>query len=213
MNRLSPMPPPVPVGMPQLLERRPDVAAAERRVAAADRVGEATPRSCRASPSRPAAAVSARSFSSGHEQSDLSIGGKLAPIYQGGALRAQSRSGQRNRSRRSPSTPASDSARRRGRECAGCHNALRERDAILRGDQTTNARWSRAIQYRVGVIDLRGVEQSQLSLYVARMSRLRVQTERLAQRVNLYLALGGGFDLPVMAPVTAGDPAPLRTQN
>jgi hypothetical protein len=30
-----------------------------------------------------------------------------------------------------------------------------------------------------------------------------VQTERLAQRVNLYLALGGGFDLPAIDPVAA----------
>ena len=33
-----------------------------------------------------------------------------------------------------------------------------------------------------------------LALYTARMSQLRVQAERLAQRANLYLALGGGFD-------------------
>jgi hypothetical protein len=45
----------------------------------------------------------------------------------------------------------------------------------------------------------RVVEQSQLALYVARGSRLRVQTEQLAQRVNLFLAQGGGFDLPAMA--------------
>ena len=61
------------------------------------------------------------------------------------------------------------------------------------------------IQYRVGSADLRAVEQSQIALYSARISLLRVQTERLAQRVNLYLALGGGFDLPPMEPVAARD--------
>ena len=58
-------------------------------------------------------------------------------------------------------------------------------------------------QYRVGSADLRVVEQNQLALYAARSSRLRVQTEQLTQRVNLYLALGGGFDVPAMQPVAA----------
>jgi outer membrane protein TolC len=38
------------------------------------------------------------------------------------------------------------------------------------------------------------VQQQQVSLYGARTSLLRVQSEQLVQRVNLYLALGGGFD-------------------
>ena len=59
------------------------------------------------------------------------------------------------------------------------------------------------IQFRVGSTDLRAVEQNQLALYSARTARLRVQTERLAQRVNLHLALGGGFDEPALGPVAA----------
>jgi outer membrane protein TolC len=48
-------------------------------------------------------------------------------------------------------------------------------------------------QYRVGAIDLRAVKTQQVELYQARMQQLRLQNERIAQRVNLYLALGGGF--------------------
>jgi outer membrane protein TolC len=38
------------------------------------------------------------------------------------------------------------------------------------------------------------VSQQRLASYASRTALLRVQTERLVQRVNLYLALGGGFD-------------------
>ena len=48
-------------------------------------------------------------------------------------------------------------------------------------------------QYRVGMIDLRAVKMQQVDLYQARMQWLRLQSERIAQRVNLYLALGGDF--------------------
>jgi len=59
------------------------------------------------------------------------------------------------------------------------------------------------IQYRVGSTDQRAVEQRQLALYSARTTLLRVQTERLAQRVNLHLALGGSFGEPGSVPVAA----------
>jgi NodT family efflux transporter outer membrane factor (OMF) lipoprotein len=210
-ERLSPMPPPVPVGMPsQLLERRPDVIAAERRVAAAfDRVGEAR-----------AAQLPRISLTAGGSSvsSDLivlkdtnnpiwSFGGNLiAPLYQGGALRAQVEI------RSAEQKQAVAEYARAGQRAFGevenalaAENALRDRYFILEATVRDNARALELaqIQYRVGAVDLRAVEQNQLTLYSARIALLRVQTERLAQRVNLYLALGGGFDLPAMEPVAA----------
>ena len=83
----------------------------------------------------------------------------------------------------------------------GAESVLRERDAILAATVRDSAQALELarIQYRVGAVDLRAVEQSQLTLYAVRTSRLRVQAEQLAQRANLVLALGGGFDLPAMA--------------
>jgi len=82
---------------------------------------------------------------------------------------------------------------------------LRERGAILDGAVRDNERALELalVQYRVGSIDLRTVEARQLALYSARVSRLRVQSEQLAQRVNLHLALGGGFDEPAAGPLAA----------
>jgi outer membrane protein, multidrug efflux system len=59
------------------------------------------------------------------------------------------------------------------------------------------------VRYRVGAGDLRAVNQQQLALYSARSAQIRVEAERRIQRVNLHLALGGGFEVPQTAARTA----------
>jgi outer membrane protein TolC len=127
-------------------------------------------------------------------------------LYQGGALRAQVEI------RSAEQKQAVAEYARAGQRAFGevenaiaAETALRERDAILEATIRDSERALELVQvqYRVGTVDLRAVEQNQLALYSARISRLRVQTDQLAQRINLHLALGGGFDLPVMESVAA----------
>lgn len=206
-DRLSPMPPPLPVGMPsELLERRPDVVAAERRVAAAfDRVGEAK------AAQLPRISLTAGGSNVSSELIELkdvsspvwSLGANLiAPLYQGGALRAQVeiRSAEQKQAV-AEYARAGQKAFGEVENSLGAESTLRERDAILAATVRDSAQALELArtQYRVGSVDLRTVEQSQLALYAARTARLHVQAEQLAQRTNLYLALGGGFDLPAMA--------------
>ncbi|MDM0033737.1 TolC family protein [Variovorax sp. J22P271] len=199
-DQLAPMPPPLPVGVPsELLERRPDMVAAERRVAAAfNRVGEAK-----------AAQLPKISLTAGgsNVSSELivlkdvsspvwSLGANLiAPIYQGGALRAQVeiRSAEQKQAV-AEYARAGQKAFSEVETALGTESILREREAILASTIRDNEEALKLarIQYQVGSADLRTVEQSQLALYAARTSRLRVQSEQLAQRTNLYLALGGG---------------------
>ncbi len=208
-ERLSPMPPPPPGGMPsQLLERRPDVIAAERRVAAAfDRVGEARAAQLpRISLTAGGSSVSSQLIELKDTSNPIwSFGANLlAPLYQGGALRAQVEI------RTAEQKQAVAEYARAGQRAFGevenalaAENALRDREAILAATIRDGERALEIarVQYRVGTVDLRAVEQSQLALYSTRLSLLGVQSERLAQRVNLYLALGGSFDLPAIEPV------------
>jgi outer membrane protein TolC len=53
------------------------------------------------------------------------------------------------------------------------------------------------VRFDVGSGDQRSVQQQMLALHAARTTLVQVQAERLIQRVNLYLALGGGFDAPL----------------
>jgi len=206
---LTPVPAPVPVGLPsQLLERRPDVIAAERRVAAAfDRVGEARAAQLpRISLTAGGSSISSDLFVL-QDRSNPAWGfgaNLLAPLYQGGALRAQVdiRTAEQ---KQAVAAYASAGLRAFG-EVEGAlsaENALRDRMALLDAAVRDNQRALDLvqIQYRVGSVDLRVVEQRQLALYAARTTRLQVQGQQLAQRINLYLALGGGFEFAPAAQV------------
>jgi NodT family efflux transporter outer membrane factor (OMF) lipoprotein len=209
---LTAMPPRVPAGLPsQLLERRPDVIAAERRVAAAfNRVGEARAAQLpRISLTAGGSDVSSDLFVLQNSSNPVwSFGANLvAPLYRGGALRAQVeiRTAEQKQAVAQYAV-AGQRAFSEVENALAAEQALRERDALLDAAVRDNERAVELaqIQYRVGAADLRSVEQRQLGLYAARTSRLRVQSERLAQRVNLHLALGGGFDETTPGPVAAG---------
>ena len=208
---LSAMPAPVPVGLPsELLERRPDVVAAERRVAAAfNRVGEAQA----ARLPRISLTAGINSISSDvlvlqdRDNPAWGLGASLlAPIYQGGALKAQV---EIRTTEQKQAVAAYASAGQRAfsevENALAAEFALSDREAILRANVRDNERALdlTQTQFRVGSTDRRSVDQRQLALHSARTSLLRVQSERLAQRVNLHLALGGSFSETNSGPVAA----------
>ncbi len=210
-QNLSAMPAPVPVGLPsELLERRPDVVAAERRVAAAfNRIGEAqAARLPRISLTAGISSISSDVIVlQDRDNPAWGLGvNLLAPIYQGGALRAQVDI-RTTEQKLAVAAYASAGQRAFGEveNALAAEFALNDREAILQANVRDNERALELAQaqFRVGSADRRAVEQRQLALQSARTSLLRVQSERLAQRVNLHLALGGDFSDTTAGPVAA----------
>jgi multidrug efflux system outer membrane protein len=209
--QLGPMPAPVPVGMPSaLLERRPDVVAAERRVAAAFyRVEEAkAARLPRISLTASVNSISSEVFVLKDRDNPVwSAGaGLTAPLFLGGQLQSQVeiRTAEQKQA-------VAEYGRIGARAFGEVENALaagftlEQREAILKQAVTDNTRALElaGIRYRVGSGDLRAVQQQSMALYASRTALLRVQSERLVQRVNLHLALGGSFTELATGPVAA----------
>ena len=199
--QLAALPDPVPVGMPaELLERRPDVVAAERRIAAAFyRVEEAkAARLPRISLTAGVTSISSELFVLKDRDNPVwSAGASLAaPLFLGGQLQAQVevRTAEQKQA-------LAEYARVGARAFGEVENALSStftldrREVILRESVVSNARALELanVRFRVGSGDLRAVQQQSLALHAARTALLRVQAERLVQRVNLHLALGGSF--------------------
>jgi NodT family efflux transporter outer membrane factor (OMF) lipoprotein len=205
----------VPTGLPSaLLERRPDVVAAERRVAVAfNRIHEA--KAARLPAIALTTGVSAISSDlfllKNHDNPVWNLGANLlAPIYRGGALKRQVEI--RTAEQKQAIAEYAAVGLRAFGEVEGAlaaEIAAREREQILTQTLAENQQALDVVQtqFRVGSTDLRYVTQRQLALSATRAALIRVQAEQRVQRVNLHLALGGSFAPAPAPPVTAASGA------
>jgi NodT family efflux transporter outer membrane factor (OMF) lipoprotein len=192
----------IPAGLPsELLERRPDVVAAERRIAAAfNRVGEA--KAARLPAIALTAGVSAISSDlfvlKDHDNPVWNLGANLlAPLYKGGALKTQVEI-RTSEQKQALAAYAAIGLRAFGEveNALSAEIAARDRERILTETLADNQRAYDVVQtrFRVGSTDMRYVTQRQLALESTQAALIRVKAEQRVQRVALHLALGGSFE-------------------
>jgi len=204
-----PTPPPIQAGLPgSLLERRPDLLAAERQVLAAFRTLEA---------SKLALLPSITLTGDGGRLDDrilslLNLNPTLfhsalqiyVPIYQGGALRAQIKiSSAQQEQALAAYGSAALSAFREVEITLTNEGLLGERLAFQQAaekDRIEAVRLGR-IKYEAGVIDMLSLLQLQTAQIQIEMEVVQTMNSQLSNRINLHLDLGGGFDAsPAAAP-------------
>lgn len=191
----------VPADLPAtLLDRRPDLAAAERRIAAADKRLLEAKRSL-----LPALSLTGTYGTVSEDISDLldsdfsiwSIAGNLAqPILQGGRLRA-------NVSKRDSELQlsATEFEKTALTAFAEVENALaaesflnRRVEALTEASRLALAAYRRSLdEFELGTGDTLTVLTSQQRLFTSRSQLLGVKRMRLDNRIDLHLALGGSF--------------------
>lgn len=192
-----------------VIQRRPDVAAAERSLAAETaRIGVQT-----------AALYPALRLSGNFSGSDTSISDVItgavgnvvaaisAPIFEGGRIRAAIE-GQR---------ASADAALANYRQAVltaledvdNAFTALttadrREREIVVAEEASRNAVLYARSQYRAGLIDFQTLLDSERSLLSSQDSRATARADRATATVQLYKALGGGWqEAPLPATATA----------
>lgn len=215
--------PSIPSGLPSaLLERRPDVAAAERQVAAANaQIGLAQ------SAYFPSLSLSANGGWRSNSLSDWfsaparfwSLGPSLAlNLFNAGRTRFEVEAAKANYDQQAAAYRLTALTALQEVE-----NAL-VRLSVLREEQTTQARALAASrealrlttnQYEAGLVDFLSVVTVQTSTLAAERNALNLLGNRLTGSVDLIAALGGGWEAPQAAqePSTAEDmpePAPAH---
>jgi outer membrane protein TolC len=198
---LPPVPAPVPDGLPsELLERRPDLVAAERRVAATFHAVQAA---------KAARLPRFTLTASGGRSSDdllqlIGVGANFwkaglevfAPLFLGGALQAQVRAATADQEA-SLALFGQAALRAFGEveSALGSETLLADQQRYLESvlaQDTEAARLGRT-RYDIGATDLLHVLEMQARVLDSQFALVAVRNDRLANRIALHLALGGGF--------------------
>ncbi len=198
---LLPMPAPIPAGLPaDLIARRPDLMIAERQVAAANARVKVAKRARYPSFSLTSSGGASSANLSNLLSGDFIVwsfaGNLLQPLFQGGRLRAGIKLAEANQEQALAGF-AEQALRAYGEveSALMAETYLRDRENALReaSEQAVAARELAENRYTRGVSDVITLLGSQRRAFEAEGQYLTVRRQRLDARVDLYLALGGGF--------------------
>ena len=203
------MPPAVPGGVPaELVARRPDLAAAERQVAASEARLRVARRELLPNLSLTTAVGTStnalRTLLNGDFGVWSFVGNVVAPLWQGGRLRAEiSRAEARVAEVLATYVNTALTAYAEVETALAAEAYLADRVVHL----TTSVEQARAAErladerYRTGLDTYITVLDSQRSAFQAESQLIAARRLRLENRVDLYLALGGGFE-QLESPIT-----------
>ncbi len=191
----------VPAGLPaDILHRRPDLVAAESRLMAANaRVAESR------KALYPRISLTSSAGTSSDELNNILkgdysvwnlVGNLLQPLFQGGRLRAGVDLAKTRESEAlAVYARTALEAFREVETALTAERLLSERETALRkaAAQAVAARELADDRYTRGLTDLIAVLEAQRRAFLSQSQLLGVQRQRLENRVDLYLALGGGF--------------------
>jgi len=205
---------PPPAGLPaQMLARRPDLIAAERALAAAGMRERAANKAL-----LPRLSLTSSVGTASDELRDLSDGdfrvwsllaNLSAPIWQGGALRADI-----DRAEAAETLQLAAYAQTALDAFREVENALAAEDFLRQQEEATGSAaqeaqaaealaWER---YTRGLENINTALQAQRTAFEERSRYLSLRNARLQNRVNLYLSLGGDFMAPLEAPEATNEP-------
>ncbi len=203
-DRLPATPPPPSAGLPAtLLERRPDLLAQGRRLAAAAAHESSARRNW-----LPAISLTASDGTAATRFADLlddafnvwSVAGAVAqPIFQGGRLKAERTQADANYL--SALAQYKETALRAFREVetalrAESELAELERQAVIAAGESERAEEQAWRLYGRGLVDISAALDAQRRAFDARSQRISVENRRLQNRVDLHIALGGALSEP-----------------
>jgi NodT family efflux transporter outer membrane factor (OMF) lipoprotein len=192
-------PPPVTPTLPAaLLRRRPDIVQAEQQVVAADRLLDSARAAFMPNVQLSAAGGYAASTLLPDPVTIFSVGGSiLAPLFQGGRLRAQQDISAARRDQAAFAYRRSVLTAFREVEDALAEQARyaeQERALTLQRDALANALRFAGNRYKAGYSPYLEQLDAQRSLLAADLALVQARADRLTAAVRLFQALGGGWD-------------------